>query len=47
MRFLNMMSVIKYHLMTYINLFNFLENPKANWDALTNINQTKLNLFNT
>ena len=45
--FSNMMSVIKYHLMTYIDLFKFLENPEGNWDVLTNINQTTLDLFDT
>ena len=45
--FSNMMSVIKYHLMTYIDLFKFLKNPEANWDTLNNINQTKLDLFDT
>ncbi len=45
--FSNMMSVIKYHLMTYIDLFKFLKNPEANWDILNNINQTKLDLFDT
>lgn len=45
--FSNMMSIIKYHLMTYIDLFKFLKNPEANWDILKNINQTKLDLFDT
>ena len=45
--FSNMMSIIKYHLMTYIDLFKFLKNPEANWDILNNINQTKLELFDT
>ena len=45
--FSNMMSVIKYHLMTYIDLFKFLEKPEANWDTLNNIHQTKLELFDT
>lgn len=45
--FSNMMSVIKYHLMTYIDLFKFLKNPEANWEILNNINQTKLDLFDT
>jgi hypothetical protein len=45
--FSNMMSIIKYHLMTYIDLFKFLKNPDANWDVLNNINQTKLDLFDT
>src|SRR5690554_7950567 len=29
--FSNMASVIRYHLMTYINLFKFLKSPKANY----------------
>ena len=45
--FSNMMSVIKYHLMIYIDLFKFLENPEANWEILNYINQTKLDLFDT
>jgi hypothetical protein len=40
--FSNMMSVIKYHLMTYIDLFKFLKNTEANWDILNNMNQTQL-----
>ena len=40
--FSNMMSVIKYHLMTYIDLFKFLAKPDADWSALSNINQTEL-----
>jgi len=31
----NMVSVIRFHLMTYINLFKFLENPDKNWTELT------------
>ena len=45
--FSNMMSVIKYHLMIYIDLFKLLENPEANWEILNYINQTKLDLFDT
>jgi len=32
----NMVSVIRFHLMTYMNLFKFLENPDKNWTELTN-----------
>ena len=31
----NMVSVIRFHLMTYINLFKFLENPNKKWAELT------------
>ncbi len=31
----NMVSVIRFHLMTYINLFKFLENPDKQWAELT------------
>jgi len=31
----NMVSVIRFHLMTYINLFKFLENPHKQWAELT------------
>jgi len=31
----NMVSVIRFHLMTYINLFKFLENPNKQWIELT------------
>jgi len=40
--FSNMMSVIKYHLMTYIDLFKFLAKPDADWIVLSNVNQTEL-----
>src|SRR5690554_7105565 len=36
--FSNMASVIRYHLMTYINLFKFLKSPKANYVDLTTKN---------
>jgi hypothetical protein len=45
--FSNIMSVIKYQLMTYIDLFKFLKYSETNWDILNNINQTKLDLFET
>jgi len=31
----NMVSVMRFHLMTYINLFKFLENPNKQWWELT------------
>ncbi len=31
----NMVSVMRFHLMTYINLFKFLENPNKQWIELT------------
>lgn len=41
----NMMSVIRYHLMTYIDLFKFLENPEAKWEDLTTKNIGQLSFF--
>jgi hypothetical protein len=37
--FSNMMSVIRYHLMTYIDLFKFLKSPAADWVELNNLKQ--------
>lgn len=31
----NMVSVIRYHLMSYIHLFKFLNNPESDWEHLT------------
>lgn len=31
----NMVSMIRFHLMTYIELFKFLENPNKKWKELT------------
>lgn len=31
----NMISMVRLHLMSYINLFSFLENPTQKWDHLT------------
>lgn len=45
--FSNMMSVIRYHLMTYIDLFKFLKSPEADWKELNNLKQTQLSLFRT
>jgi len=41
----NMMSVIRYHLMTYIDLFKFLKNPEAKWEEITTKNIGQLSLF--
>lgn len=41
----NMMSVIRYHLMTYIDLFKFLNNPGATWEELTTKEIGQLALF--
>jgi hypothetical protein len=41
----NMVSVIRYHLMTYINLFKFLKNPDSDWEYLTTKQPDQLSLF--
>lgn len=41
----NMVSVIRYHLMTYINLFKFLKNPDSDWEYLTTKQHDQLSLF--
>jgi len=41
----NMMSVIRYHLMTYIDLFKFLENPEAKWEDVTTKDIGQLSFF--
>lgn len=40
-----MMSVISYHLTTYIDLFKFLNKAQAEWRELTTIGDRQLNLF--
>jgi hypothetical protein len=45
--FSNMMSVIRYHLMTHIDLFKFLKKPDGDWRDLNNVNQNQLSLFQT
>ncbi len=45
--FSNMMAIIRYHLMTYIDLFKFLKKPDGHWKDLTNVNQDQLCLFQT
>lgn len=42
----NMVSIVRFHLMTYINLFQFLENPEADWRYLTTQPSEQLLLFN-
>lgn len=32
----NMVSMVRFHLMRYIDLFRFLENPSKEWQELTN-----------
>lgn len=41
----NMMSIIRYHLMTYIDLFKFLKNPHSNWEEITTKKTHQLSLF--
>lgn len=43
--FSNMVSVIRYHLMTYIDLFKFLKNPDQQWEALSTKPPDQLALF--
>jgi len=45
--FSNMASFIRNHALTYINLFNFLDNPNINWDKLTINDHRQLNIFQT
>ena len=41
----NMMSVIRYHLMSYIDLFKFLKNPDAQWEQIRTKPPAQLLLF--
>jgi transposase len=41
----NMASIIRYHLMSYINLIKFLNNPDASWEFLTTKTDKQLTLF--
>lgn len=45
--FSNLLSVIRFHLMTYIDLFRFLNNPDSNWHFLTNKTNELMALFDT
>lgn len=40
----NMVSLIRYHLLSYIDLFRFLENPRADFKFLTNMPLDQLDL---
>jgi transposase len=43
--FSNMVSIIRYHLMTYIDLIKFLNNPDASWEYLTTKPRDQLELI--
>lgn len=43
----NMMSVIRYHLMSYIDLFKFLKQPDAQWEQLRTKPPNQLLLFSS
>jgi hypothetical protein len=43
--FSNMMSVVRYHLMSYIDLFKFLNNPESDWEKLRSVSDEQLALF--
>lgn len=43
----NMMSVIRYHLMSYIDLFKFLKNPDSQWEHIRTKPPSQLLLFNS
>ena len=45
--FSNMVSVIRRHVMGYINIFKFLNNPDSNWEYLSTIQSEQLSLFPT
>jgi hypothetical protein len=45
--FSNLLSVIRFHLMTYIDLFRFLNNPDSDWHYLTNKTTELMVLFDT
>ncbi|MBM2816143.1 MAG: family transposase [Ignavibacteria bacterium] len=43
--FSNLVSVVRFHLMTYIDLFKFLKSPDSDWEYLTNKTEEQLALF--
>jgi IS4 transposase len=43
--FSNLVSVVRFHLMTYLDLFKFLKTPDAEWHLLTNKTMEQLALF--
>ena len=42
----NLVSIVRFHLMTYMNLILFLENPEAKWSFFSNNSSEQLILFN-
>jgi hypothetical protein len=45
--FSNMASIIRFHLMTYIDLLRFLNAPDSDWSYLSNKNEDQLLLFDS
>lgn len=43
--FSNLISIVRFHLMTYIDLFKFLKSPDAEWNLLTNKTEEQMALF--
>jgi len=41
----NMVAVIRYHLISYLDIFKFLKNPEAQWSLLTTKTPEQLTLF--
>jgi len=44
--FSNLIAIVRFHLMTYIDLFRFLKSPDADWVFLTNKTTEQQTLFN-
>lgn len=45
--FANLMSIIRFHLMSYIDLMKFLNKPDAEWQILRTINNDQTELFSS
>ncbi len=45
--FSNLVSVIRFHLMTYIDLFRFLKSPDSEWEYLTSKHPEQMLLFDS
>ena len=43
--FSNLVAVMRYHLMSYLHVLKFLENPKGHWQDLTTRPESQLKLF--
>ncbi len=43
--FSNLMSIVRFHLMTYIDLYKFLKSPDSDWCLLTNKTSEQMALF--